>query len=107
MAGFADMLTRVMQMDGSSSRQVVDSSNLKGYYEVSLDLSLAKIMAMAKASGMDLPAGAQAESGGAFDPEGGDSVLESVRKLGLKLEAQKSTVSRLVVDNVTKTPTEN
>jgi len=102
MAGFADMLTRVMQMGGESSRQVVDQTNLKGYYQTNLDLSLAEILAMVKASGIDLPA----RPGG--EPlDDGQTVLQSVQALGLKLEPRKASVARLVIDNANKTPTEN
>ncbi len=107
MAGFADMLTRVTQMGGSSSRQVVDMTSLKGYYEVNLDISLAEILAMAKASGIDLPARAGEASSGASDQDSGQSVLESVQELGLRLEGRKASVNRLVIDSVAKTPTEN
>jgi uncharacterized protein (TIGR03435 family) len=105
MAGFADMLTRVMQMGGTSSRQVVDKTGLKGYYAVNLDISLAEIQAIARAGGMSIPAGPGGES--SDDSEGGQSVLESVQALGLKLESRKASVDRLVIDNVSKTPTEN
>lgn len=107
MTGFADMLTRVTQMGGSNSRQVVDMTNLKGYYEVNLDISLAEILAMAKASGIDLPARAGEQSSGTSDPDGGQSVLESVQELGLRLEGRKASVNRLIIDSVAKTPTEN
>lgn len=106
MAGFADMLTRVMQMGGESSRQVIDATDLKGYYETNLELSLASIMAMVKANGMDLPPGAAAAATDAAQNEG-QTVLESVQALGLKLEGRKASVPRLIIDNVTKTPTEN
>lgn len=105
MAGFADMLTRVMQIGGTSSRQVVDKTGLKGYYAVNLDISLAEIQAIARASGMSMPAGAG--GGSSDDPEGGESVFESVQALGLKLESRKASVDRLVIDSVSKAPTEN
>ena len=106
MAGFADMLTRVMQMGGESSRQVVDMTDVKGYYQANLDLSLTKIMEMAKASGFDIPTrpGGQPIDTGT---EEGQTVQESVQAMGLKLEARKASVPRLVIDNVMKTPTEN
>src|SRR5665213_2506688 len=85
MAGFADMLTRVMQMGGESSRQVVDMTDLKGYYQTSLELSLASIMAMVKASGVDLPTRPGGESTDGA-PEEGQTVLESVQALGLMLD---------------------
>jgi uncharacterized protein (TIGR03435 family) len=108
MTGFADMLTRVTQMGGSSSRQVVDMTGLKGYYEVSINISLAEIMAMVKASGIDLPGRPPADADASQpDQESGQSVLESVHELGLKLESRKTSVNRLVIDSVSKTPTEN
>ena len=107
MVGFADMLTRVTQMGGSNNRQVVDMTSLKGYYEVNLDISLAEILAIAKASGIDLPPRDEGQSSGASDPDEGQSVLESVQALGLRLEARKERVSRLVIESIAKTPTEN
>jgi uncharacterized protein (TIGR03435 family) len=105
MAGFADTLTRVMQIGGTSSRQVVDKTGLKGYYAVNLDISLAELQAIARASGMSMPAGVG--GGSSDDPQDGQSVLESVQALGLKLESRKASVDRLVIDNVSKAPTEN
>jgi uncharacterized protein (TIGR03435 family) len=114
MDGFADMLTNVLQMGGGGSRQVVDMTDLKGNYQVALDISIADIMAMARAQGVDLPG---APPGGgtagtspseAADPGGGGStVYASVQKLGLKLEPRKAPVEQLVVDSVEKTPTED
>jgi uncharacterized protein (TIGR03435 family) len=51
----------------------------------------------------------QAASGGesSDDPQSGQTVLESVQALGLRLESRKANVDRLVIDNVSKTPTEN
>jgi uncharacterized protein (TIGR03435 family) len=114
MAGFADMLTRLMTMGGGEGRQVVDMTGLKGDYQVAVDISLADIMAMARAQGVNLPM--PPASGGAAgapsapeasDPGGGSSVFASVRKLGLKLEPRKAPVQQLVVDHVEKTPTED
>ncbi len=112
MAGFTDMLNQMMQIGGTSAKQVVDQTGLKGHYEVSLDLSLADIMALARRQGIDMP-GAPPPPGGAgeaSDPGGGgggSTVTGSVEKLGLKLESTKAQVQQLVVDHVEKTPTEN
>jgi len=114
MAGFADMLTRLMTMGGGEGRQVVDMTGLKGNYQVAVDISLADIMAMARAQGMNLPmappgAGAAGASPAAeaSDPGGGSTVFASVKKLGLKLEPRKAKVEQLVIDHMEKTPTEN
>lgn len=116
MAGFADMLTNVLQMGGGGGRQVVDMTGLKGHYQVTLQLSLTDLMAAARAQGMlppTTPPGAGAAAGAspgaaASDPGGAsNSVFASVKKLGLKLEPRKAPVEQLVVDHVEKTPTED
>jgi len=118
MSGFADMLTKLTQMGGAGGRQVVDMTELKGNYQVALDLSLSELMAMAQAAareaGISLPmppAGGGGENkspaSAASEPSGGSSVFASVQKLGLKLEKRKAPVEQLVIDHVEKTPTED
>jgi uncharacterized protein (TIGR03435 family) len=114
MAGFADTLTNVLQMGGGGGRQVVDMTELKGNYQVALEISLADIMAMVRAQGMNVPvspAGGGTADGSAVptasDPGGGSTVYSSVQALGLKLEQRKAPVEQLVVDRVEKMPTEN
>jgi uncharacterized protein (TIGR03435 family) len=113
MAGFADMLTNLLQM-GGGGRQVVDMTDLKGNYQVAVEISIADAMAAARAQGMNLPMGPP--GGGAAgassvptasDPGGGSTVFASVKKLGLKLEQRKAQVEQLVIDHVEKIPTEN
>lgn len=116
MAGFADMLTQILQMGNAGGQQVVDMTGLKGNYQVALDISLAGLMAMARAQGFAPPApppsggGDASKSPGAAasDPgNGAQTIYQSVEKLGLKLEDRKAKVERLVVDKVNKEPTEN
>jgi uncharacterized protein (TIGR03435 family) len=114
MAGFADILTNILQMGGGRGRQVVDMTDLKGNYQVAVEISLADAMAAARAQGMNPPAppagsGAADASpaSAASDPGGGSTVFASVKKLGLKLEPRKAKVEQLVIDHVEKTPTEN
>jgi uncharacterized protein (TIGR03435 family) len=111
MDGFADQLTNVMQM-GGGGRQVVNMTDLKGDYQVAVEISLAGLIAMAQAQGVNVPGGgggAAAASGTeAVDPGGGGStVYSSVEKLGLKLEPRKAKVEQLIVDSAEKIPTEN
>jgi uncharacterized protein (TIGR03435 family) len=111
MAALADMLTQVMQMGGGGGRQVLDMTDLKGNYEVSLEFSLADVMAATRAQG-NMPGGGggagAAAAAVASDPGGGGStVYASVEKLGLKLEQRKAPVEQIVVDSADKTPTEN
>ena len=111
MAGFADMLTNIMKMGGSDGKQVVDMTGLKGNYEVSVELSMADLMAMARAQGYGGPGGGASGGSGAAvasDPGGsGTSAYSAVEKMGLRLEPRKAPVEQLVVDSVEKTPTEN
>ncbi|MGA3016371.1 MAG: TIGR03435 family protein [Bryobacteraceae bacterium] len=109
MSGFADMLTQFSQLSGGGGRQVVDMTDLKGYYQVTIDFSLAELMAMARAQGMDVPPlpGAGTPGVAASDPSGTSSIFAAVQALGLKLEQRKAVTEQLVIDHVEKTPTEN
>jgi uncharacterized protein (TIGR03435 family) len=117
MEGFADMTTQLLTQlgGGTGGKQVVDMTDIKGNYDASLEISLAELIAMARASGMDVPVGAGgrggAASGGpavASDPGGGGSSLaDAVQSMGLRLESRKAVIDHLVVDRLEKTPTEN
>jgi len=115
MSGFADMLTQMFTLlGGGGGRQVIDMTEVKGNYDGSLELSMADIVAIARARGMDIPgdAGGAGRPGDgpvvASDPGGGGlSLTEAVRSMGLKLESRKAIVDQFVVDHIEKTPTEN
>jgi uncharacterized protein (TIGR03435 family) len=113
MEGFAEMLTQFSKIGGGSGRQVVDMTGLKGNYQVALDISLADLMNMARAAGMDVPGGPGGGGRGtsaadaASDPGGSATMLQSVQTLGLKLESRKAVVEQLIIDHIEKTPTEN
>ena len=115
MTGFADMITQLFQqLGGTGGRQVVDMTAIQGNYDATVELSLAEIIAMARAAGADIPAGAPGAAGGrgdipvASDPGGGStSLTDAVQAMGLKLESRKATVDQLIVDHIEKTPTEN
>jgi len=115
MAGFADMLTQMMQIGGASTRQVVDMTGLKGNYQAAVELSMADLIASARAAGVDVPGPGGPGSGVAdaaaaatpSDPSGGATVYESVQRLGLKLESRKAPIEQLIVDHAEKAPTDN
>jgi uncharacterized protein (TIGR03435 family) len=111
MEGFARMLNRLMSAGGTGSKQIVDMTGLKGNYSLSIDLSLAEIMAMAQNAGVNIPRPAATADpvavAAASDPVGGSSIYASVQALGLKLESRNAEVMKLVVDHAEKTPTEN
>lgn len=109
MTGFADMITQLFeQVGGTSGRQVVDMTGIKGNYDATVELSLMEIIALARAAGADIPVGAGGNNNGvAPDPGGGTSLNDAVESMGLKLESRKATVDQLIVDRIEKTPTEN
>jgi uncharacterized protein (TIGR03435 family) len=106
MAGLAEALTRFVD------RPVLDMTEVKGDYQIVLDLSMADILKAARAAGA-VPPGALA--GGpagtspadvASDPSS-SSVFATVQKLGLRLEPRKEPTETIVIDHLEKTPTEN
>jgi uncharacterized protein (TIGR03435 family) len=112
MAEFVEILTQF------ADRQVVDMTELKGSYEVALELPMQELLNIAKKMmpeyagviGGGAPGGAAPSSGltgvGASDPSGG-SIFQSVQQLGLKMDARKVATDTIVVDEVLKEPTEN
>jgi uncharacterized protein (TIGR03435 family) len=111
MSAFADMLTNLSQLTGGSSVQVVDMSGLQGHYNVAIDFSLADLLKIAQAVGVNIPAnpGGGGAPGGlaASDPGASSSVGDAVKALGLKLESRKAPIEQLVVDQAEKMPTNN
>jgi uncharacterized protein (TIGR03435 family) len=117
MAMFAEMLARFVD------RPVVDMTELKGTYQVALDLSMADMMNAAKTAGVMIPGGMPGAGPGGGPGGAGQSgpgqaiaagsdpapsaVFTNVQQLGLKLEPRKTPVSTLVIDHAEKMPTEN
>jgi len=106
MSGFADIIARFVD------KPVVDMTELKGNYQIALDLSMDDLRNVARSAGGMVP-GAPAGGGdpsrpadAASDPSGG-TVFASVQQLGLKLEPRKSPIDLIVVDHLEKAPTEN
>ena len=107
MARFSEMLSKFVD------RPVVDKTELKGDYQVTVDLSMQDMMDAARRAGAPVPPnapGARGDGGrpadAASDPSGG-SVFASIQALGLKLEPRKSSLDLIVIDHVEKLPTEN
>jgi uncharacterized protein (TIGR03435 family) len=104
MAQFAEGMSPMVD------RPIVDMTGLKGFYQLSFDVSMEELMAIARRAGA-LPAGAGGGAAGspadaASDPSGG-SIFNTVQQLGLKLEARKEPLEHIVVDHAEKMPTEN
>lgn len=105
MAKFAEAVSPMVD------RPIVDMTELKGKYEVVLDVSMQDVMAAARAAGAAVPAAAPGGAGSSnpadavSDP--GGSVFTAVQALGLKLDPRTSPLVMLVIDSVEKMPTEN
>lgn len=118
LGGLADMMTQLFtQIGGNGGRQVVDMTGIKGNYDATIEISLAEILALARAAGADIPAtlpsgpGARPGAGNAPlsapDPAGGSSLTEAVRSMGLKLESRKASVDQLIIDHIEREPAAN
>lgn len=93
-------------------RPIIDMTELKGDYNAALDISMADIIAMQKSLGLG-GGDAGGRGGDAARPADaagdnfGNSVVQSLQSLGLKLEARKLPVDMIVIDHVEKAPTSN
>jgi uncharacterized protein (TIGR03435 family) len=101
MATLAEFATRFVD------RPVVDMTELKGTYKVSLELSMEDLKNIAKAAGMGGMMGGDGKPSAEASEPGGASIFTSVQQMGLKLEARKAPLPVIVVDHIEKAPTEN
>ncbi len=97
------------QAAGLEDRPVIDATGLKGNYQVALEISMQDMMNAARRAGVVVPAAGgdsnrPAETG---DDPGEDSMRQSLRALGLKLEPRKMQIEHLIIDGIEKVPTEN
>ena len=103
-----EMLTAMLSQ--YLDRPVVDQTELKGKYQMAVDIAMADAMRMASKFGVNVPPGTPgapgAAAGEASDPSG-STLFSSVQALGLKLEPRKLPYEFIVVDKIEKTPTEN
>jgi len=101
MSIMADALARF------ADRPVVDMTDLKGRYDFTMEFSPDDFRAMmvraAIAQGTVLPPDVLK----LVDASSGDTLLNAVGKLGLKLELRKAPIELLVIDQALRTPTEN
>jgi|SRR5579871_636397 len=108
MAALAEALGRFVD------RPVVDHTDIKGNYQVALDISMDEIRNVARSAGIAVPGlapggapgGAPENAPVASDPSG-SSIFASVQQLGLRLEPRKEPLEMIVVEHAEKMPTEN
>ncbi len=102
-----DMVTMADALELYMDRPMIDQSNLPGFYDLSMEITNEDYRVMliraAKANGIALPPQAMRLADGATTP----SVFDAIEKLGLHLEAKKMPLDVLVVDRVSKSPSEN
>jgi len=102
MAGLVNLLSTLLD------RPVFDMTEIKGEYDVSLDLAPEDMAGMRRAMPAGgPPPGAVHEPPAATDSTPGGSVFTAIQALGLKLESRKTPVEMIVVDQADKVPTEN
>jgi uncharacterized protein (TIGR03435 family) len=110
-ASKANMTTLAETLTRFVDRPVVDMTDLKGNYQVVLDLAMDDLKNAAKAAGMGAMMGAPGGDGGKPSAEAsepaGSSIFTSLQQMGLKLEPRKTAMPVIVIDHLEKTPTEN
>jgi uncharacterized protein (TIGR03435 family) len=110
LSAFCDMLSNFLD------RPVLDMTEIKGQYDVTLDIAAEDLVGMkgAMAGARIAVAGGPVghEAGPRADspaPESapGASIFAAVQSLGLKLDPRKSPMDYIVIDKAEKVPTEN
>ena len=99
MAALADMLTQFVD------RPIINTTELKGSYQVTLDLP-ADLMA-GLPSAQKLTAFLGLGSFGMTPDAPAAAIFQAVKDIGLELKSRKDPVETIIVDHVEKTPTAN
>jgi uncharacterized protein (TIGR03435 family) len=85
-------------------RPVLDFTGIPGRFDLEIDVSGEEVRNAARSKGVNV--GPAPVSDVPADPSG-VSLISSLARLGLKLEARKSPVEVVVIDRIDKVPTEN
>jgi uncharacterized protein (TIGR03435 family) len=100
-AAMADVLARF------ADRPVVDMTNLKGNYDFVLELSPEDFRAMMIRSAVTAGVALAPQALQLAAAASGDSLVNALEKLGLKLDPRKAPIEVLVIDHAEKSPTDN
>jgi uncharacterized protein (TIGR03435 family) len=103
LTGYLNQYPDTQYVIGLLDLPVVDMTELKGSYPVTLDISRGD---MPRARGPANQGDADQGLPSASDPPG-NSVRASLQKLGLKLERRRLPVEKFVIDHIERTSTEN
>ena len=101
MVGLADTLARFVD------RPVVDMTELKGNYDVTLEFSPDDFRVMMIRAAMKAGVVLPPQATRMVEESSDDGLLRAVESVGLKLERRKAPLDVLVVERAVKTPTEN
>lgn len=101
MAIIADALARF------ADRPVVDMTDLKGNYDFVMEFSPEDFRAMMIRAAVAQGTVLTPEVLKLADASSGDTLLNAVGKLGLKLEPRKAPIEMMIIDQALRTPTEN
>jgi uncharacterized protein (TIGR03435 family) len=102
-----DLATMVDTLELFMDRPLVDQSKLTGFYDVSLEITTEDYRVMliraGRSNGIVLPPQVLRLLDGATTP----SLFEAIEKQGLRLEPRKLPLDVIVVDQISKAPSEN
>jgi uncharacterized protein (TIGR03435 family) len=101
MGSFTEVLARF------EDRPVVNMTELTGSYDFDLEFTQEDYMAMLIRSAISAGVTMPPEALRMLSGSSGDSLLNALARLGLKLETRKAPLEVLVIDRIEKAPTEN
>ena len=106
-AGKMTMDALVRMLSGFVNRPILDLTGLKGTYDLTLNVAPEDYQAMliraAVNNGVVLPPQALR----LLDDNAPASLFDAIQQLGLRLDARKLPLDALVIDQISKTPTDN
>jgi len=106
MTGLSELLT---QWRTGNRGLVVDATGLEGHFDISLDIRMSDMGSVQQTTnriGAGGSAMASNPADAASDPSG-ESLTQSLRRLGLDLVARRLPVTLLIIDHIEKVPTAN
>ncbi len=101
MLGLSELLSTYVD------RPVIDMTDVKGVYQLALDISGEDIRSLTKARTAAAGAGGRRAPDDDVSIPVGSSVHAAVQRLGLKLESRKMPLETIVVDHCEKMPSDN
>jgi uncharacterized protein (TIGR03435 family) len=101
MVAFCDTLARFMD------KPVIDMTELKGAYDITLNFTQEDYTAMLIRSAISAGVALPPQALKMLELSSGDSLASGLQLVGLKLDSRKAPLPVLVVDKIEKTPTAN